>query len=86
MDNALRVQVSQPIQHLHRIDLQNAFILYPTMLKQTRQTTSLTVLLEDVDFVAVHLDAVVLDNVGVIKHLHDAQLVLDLGVEVGQTR
>ena len=78
MYDTLRMEIRETLEHLQRVDLQDTFVLNTPVLEQRSQTSTLAVFLEDVHLVSVHLDAVVLDDIWVMKHLHNVQLVLDL--------
>ena len=75
MDDAFSMKVHEALQHLKRVKLNNVFVFDPSVLQQARKASTLAVLLEDVHLVTMNLDTVVLDNVGVMKHLNDYQLV-----------
>ena len=70
---------------MHRIHLNDTLVLDPTMLEQSSKASALTILLEDIDLVSMNFDTVVLHDVRMMKHLHDTELILDLGVEGRKT-
>ena len=78
VDHALRVEIHESIEHLERIDLEHNLVFDATMLQKLCKTTALAVFFKNVHLLAMHLNAIVLNNVGMPKHLHHIHLVVDL--------
>ena len=64
MYDTLGMEIRKAFQHLHGIDLYDVFVLDTSKLQESCQASALTILLKDVDFVSVHFDPIVLDDVG----------------------
>ena len=82
MYDTLRMEIRETLEHLQRVYLQNALVLYTSMLEEGGEAATLTVFLEDVYLIAMDLDAVVFHDVRVVEHLHDLELVADVRVQV----
>ena len=78
MHNICFVQVTETLEKLKCVHLNDHLVFDTAMLEQTSQRTTRAVFHEDVYLVPVRFDAVVLHNVGVIENLQHTHLVSDL--------
>ena len=79
------MHIGQALEHLHGIQLHNAFVFNATVLQQSCKTATLTIFFKYVDFILVYFDAIILHNIWVVEYLHDAEFVSYLGIQVGQS-
>lgn len=89
MNDSSAMEVRESLEDLAGVVHDDLLLFDPSMLEQILETSSVAVLLEDVDLVSMNLDTVILDDVLVVEHLHHRRLVLDLlvdGWEVGDVR
>lgn len=83
MGNPKLMQVGQALEKLQRVDHDDLLVLDAPVLQQVGERPARTEFHKHVNAVAVHLDAVVGDHVGVVDALQDAHLVVDLARNVG---
>ena len=85
MYDTLQMHIGQALEHLHGIQLYNAFVFNATVLQQSCKTATLTIFFKYVDFIPVYFDAIILHDIWVVEYLHDTEFVSYLGIQVGQS-
>ena len=71
MYDAFTVKVDKTLQDLTGVVHDDFLLLNSAMLQKIFETATIAVLLEDVYLVSMNLNAIVLDDVDVVEHLHD---------------